>query len=81
MNNINIILIDGVRYHNERPSSCRHCSFWKNRKVACTLGKENCYYLAESPKKKNPCEGCGYGPCVSFYMKKVLEQKEVPANA
>ena len=49
-----IIIIDGVRYHSDRPSSCRGCYFWKNRKVGCTLGKENCYYLAESPKKKSP---------------------------
>ena len=67
-----IIIIDGVRYHSDRPSSCRGCYFWKNRKVGCTLGKENCYYLAESPKKKSPCEGCCYGPCVSFCMKKIL---------
>ena len=65
-------MIDGVRYHKDRPASCRQCYFWKNRKVGCTLGKENCYYLAESPKKKNPCERCCYGPCVSFCMKKVL---------
>lgn len=57
MNNNKTILIDGVRYHKDRPASCRQCYFWKNRKVGCTLGKENCYYLAESPKKKNPCEG------------------------
>ena len=76
-----IIIIDGVRYHSDRPSSCRGCYFWKNRKVGCTLGKENCYYLAESPKKKSPCEGCCYGPCVSFCMKKILGYKgeEVPA--
>ena len=91
MNHNKTILIDGVRYHKDRPASCRYhkdrpascrqCYFWKNRKVGCTLGRENCYYLAESPKKKNPCEGCCYGPCVSFCMKKVLGQKEVPANA
>ena len=76
-----IIIIDGVRYHSDRPSNCRRCYFWKNRKAGCTLGKENCYYLAESPKKKSPCEGCCYGPCVSFCMKKVLGEKpeEVPA--
>ena len=81
MNNNKTILIDGVRYHKDRPARCHQCYFWKIRKVGCTLGKENCYYLAESPKKKNPCEGCCYGPCVSFCMKKVLGQKEVPANA
>ena len=75
------IMIDGVRYHADRPRSCRACYFWKNRKAGCTLGRENCYYLAESPKKKSPCEGCCYGPCVSFCMKKILGYKdeEVPA--
>ena len=81
MNNNKTILIDGVRYHKDRPASCRQCYFWKNRKAGCTLGKENCYYLAESPKAANPCEGCCYGPCVSFCMKKVLGQKGVPVNA
>ena len=48
--------------------------------------KENCYYLAESPKKKSPCDGCCYGPCVSFCMKKCMNEvfntkMEVPVNA
>lgn len=80
MNNNKTILIDGVRYHKNRPASCRKCYFWKNRKAGCVLGKENCYYLMENPKK-SPCEGCCYGPCVSFCMKKVLGQEGVPANA
>ena len=80
------IVIDGVRYHADRPKSCRGCYFWKNRKVGCSLGKENCYYLAESPKKHSPCEGCCYGPCVSFCMKKCMNEvfgtrMEVPKNA
>ena len=49
------IIIDGVCYYADRPRSCRGCFFWKNRKVGCTLKKENCYYLAESPKKTSPC--------------------------
>ena len=36
------IIIDGVRYYADRPRSCRGCFFWKNRKVGCTLKKENC---------------------------------------
>ena len=68
--------IGGVRYHDDRPNDCSFCFFWKNRKVGCTLGKENCYYLAESPEKHSPCEGCGYAPCVSFCMKNVLEKME-----
>ena len=27
----NTILIDGIRYHKDRPASCRQCYFWKNR--------------------------------------------------
>ena len=78
MNHNKTILIDGVRYHKDRPASCRQCYFWKNRKVGCTLGKENCYYLAESPKKKSPCEGCCYGPCVSS---KAEPLQEAPGHA
>ena len=80
------IMIDGVRYYADRPTSCRGCFFWKNRKAGCSLKKENCYYLAESPKKKSPCDGCCYGPCVSFCMKKCMNEvfktkMEVPVNA
>ena len=77
-----IIVIEGVRYHSDRPTTCRACYFWKNRKLGCMLGKENCYYLVKSPKKKSPCEGCCYGPCVSFCMTKILGYgpEEVPAS-
>ena len=37
MNHNKTILIDGVRYHKDRPASCRQCYFWKNRKIGCTL--------------------------------------------
>ena len=47
---------DGVRYHAERPKVCRMCFFWKNRKVGCILGGENCYYLAESVKTEREKE-------------------------
>ena len=36
----NTILIDGIRYHKDRPASCRQCYFWKNRKVDSTLPKK-----------------------------------------
>ncbi|WP_435412073.1 plasmid mobilization relaxosome protein MobC [Pseudoflavonifractor intestinihominis] len=42
------ILIDGIRYYADKPDTCRKCFFWKNRKVGCILGKQNCYYLAEA---------------------------------
>lgn len=81
MSNERTILIGGVRYYADRPSDCRHCFFWKNRKTGCTLGMENCYYLAEQPENKSPCKNCCFGPCVSFCMKKILGMKGVPANA
>ena len=74
-------IIDGGRYHKSRPKSCRECFWWKNRKVGCTLGKENCYFLMEAPEKRSPCENCCYGPCVSFCMRKVMGKGEIPANA
>ena len=81
MNNERIITIDGRRYYADRPSNCTACFFWQNQRVGCLLGKENCYYLAESPRKKSPCDGCCYAPCISFCMKKILgyPPEEVPA--
>ena len=54
------VTMDGIRYHASRPTDCRHCFFWKNRKKGCVLGKENCYYLIEPPKGPSKCEGCPY---------------------
>ena len=61
-NKSKIVLIDGVRYHAERPKVCRMCFFWKNRKIGCILGGENCYYLAESVKteREKEFEACCY---------------------
>ena len=28
-------VIDGIRYHADRPDSCRSCYFYKNRKIGC----------------------------------------------
>ena len=72
------ILIDGIRYYAEKPESCRMCFFWKNRKVGCILGKQNCYYLAEAvmTEQEKKCEGCCYAkgqPCVSATCYKDLE--------
>lgn len=74
----NTILIDGIRYYAEKPETCRMCFFWKNRKVGCILGKQNCYYLAEAvmTEQEKKCEGCCYAkgrPCVSATCYKDLE--------
>ena len=56
------ILIDGIRYYDDKPDTCRKCFFWKNRKVGRVLGTQNCYYLAEAVKteQEKKCEGCCY---------------------
>ncbi len=56
------IVIGGFRYHADRPADCHGCSFWKNQKKGCTLGWENCYYLAEVilTEQEKKCEGCPY---------------------
>lgn len=81
MNKEKTIIINGVRYYCSRPLECKVCFFWQNQIIGCSLGEEHCYYLAESPKRKSPCEGCCYSPCISFCMKKVLgyPPEEVPA--
>ena len=65
-----IVLIDGVKYYSDKPETCRSCFFWKNRKVPCILGQENCYYLAEiiQSEQQKKCEDCCYASgrsCVS----------------
>ena len=65
-----IVLIDGVKYYSDKPETCLSCFFWKNRKVPCILGQENCYYLAEiiQSEQQKKCEGCCYASdrsCVS----------------
>ena len=47
-----VILVDGIRYYDDKPESCRRCFFWKNRKAGCILEERNCYYLAESVKSE-----------------------------
>ena len=72
------ILIDGIRYYDDKPDTCRKCFFWKNRKVGCVLGTQNCYYLAEAVKteQEKKCEGCCYAkghPCFSAVCYKELD--------
>lgn len=57
-----LIVVNGVRYHADRPLDCALCAFWKNRKTGCILGEANCYYLAEAivTEQEKKCEGCCY---------------------
>ena len=63
-------VIDGVRYHSDRPDRCRKCRFWKNRSRGCVFGKDNCYYLAEAvlSEQEKKCRYCCFArnaPCVT----------------
>lgn len=74
-----MIVVNGVRYHADRPLDCALCAFWKNRKTGCILGEANCYYLAEAivTEQEKKCEGCCYtkgSPCVSACCYKDLDQ-------
>ncbi len=60
------ILLNGIRYYSDRPANCRMCYFWKNRKAGCTLGKDNCYYLAESRKRKTRAKDAAMVPVSAF---------------
>ena len=70
MKSVRTILINGIRYYSDKPHDCRKCYFWKNNKAGCILGKQNCYYLAETymTEQEKKCKGCPYAkgqPCVS----------------
>ena len=74
-----VILVDGIRYYDDKPESCRCCFFWKNRKAGCILEERNCYYLAETVRseQEKKCEGCCYAktqPCVSACCYKELDR-------
>ena len=81
-----IVLIDGIKYYSDKPETCHSCFFWKNRKVPCILGQENCYYLAEiiQSEQQKKCEGCCYASdrsCVSATCDKDLRaQFNAPKN-
>ena len=65
-------------HSGEEPKSCRYCYYWKNRKVGCSLGEENCIY--EKPVQQEPkseCADCPYGrvhPCIGWCTKKLLNE-------
>ena len=65
-------------HSDEKPKSCRYCYYWKNRKVGCSLGEENCVYKKPIPKKvESECTDCPYGrvhPCIGWCTKKLLSE-------
>lgn len=65
-------------YAPEKPEECRNCFFWKNSRIGCGLGQENCYYLISVPEKpKSECDGCPYGrakPCIGWCTKQLMRE-------
>ena len=67
-----------TQYAADKPSDCRYCYYWKNKRTGCSLGKANCYYrISPPPKLKSECDGCPYGraqPCIGWCTKKLLRE-------
>lgn len=38
MKKVLTVTMDGIRYHASRPADCRHCFFWKNRRLVLFPG-------------------------------------------
>lgn len=73
--------IEGRKYSEEKPWSCKYCYWWEGKKKGCSL-KQCHYLLAEKKKavKTTPCSGCPYGkhvPCIGYCIARLhSEMKE-----
>ena len=62
--------IEGRKYSEEKPWSCKYCYWWGGKKKGCSL--KQCHYLLPEKKKAvktTPCGGCPYGkhvPCIGY---------------
>lgn len=62
--------IEGRKYSEEKPWSCKYCYWWGGKKKGCSL--KRCHYLLPEKKKAvktTPCGGCPYGkhvPCIGY---------------
>ena len=53
--------IEGRKYSEEKPWSCKYCYWWEGKKKGCSL--KQCHYLLPEKKKAvktTPCSGCPY---------------------
>ena len=63
-------VIEGRKYSEEKPWSCKYCYWWGGKKKGCSL--KQCHYLLPEKKKAvktTPCGGCPYGkhvPCIGY---------------
>jgi len=59
--------LNGNSFTENKPKDCRNCYFWRNNRVGCELGKENCYYRKVEKTEASECDDCPYGrasPCI-----------------
>lgn len=73
--------IEGRKYREEKPWSCKYCYWWGGKKKGCSL--KQCHYLLPEKKKAvktTPCGGCPYGkhvPCIGYCIARLYsEMKE-----
>lgn len=73
--------IEGRKYSEEKPWSCKYCYWWGGKKKGCSL--KQCHYLLPEKKKAvktTPCSGCPYGkhvPCIGYCIARLYsEMKE-----
>ncbi len=63
------MVIYGYRMSMERPKECASCRYWKNRKLGCVKGANECPYLKREMAQAEKCRNCSYRkkgePCVS----------------
>jgi len=74
---LEVAILSGITYSPDKPKDCRYCYYWKNSKVGCELGVENCYYRVQAKKTVSECDGCPYGrasPCIGWCTKRILKE-------
>jgi len=74
---LEVSTLSGTVYSPDKPKNCRYCYFWKNKKVGCELGVDNCYYRISESKVVSECDGCPYGrasPCIGWCTKRILKE-------
>ena len=70
--------IEGRKYSEEKPWSCKYCYWWGGKKKGCSL--KQCHYLLPEKKKAvktTPCGGCPYGkhvPCIGYCIARLYSE-------
>lgn len=72
--------IEGRKYSEEKPWSCKYCYWWGGKKKGCSL--KQCHYLLPEKKKAvktTPCGGCPYGkhvPCIGYCIARLHSERK-----